>query len=119
MGKAFEVTVPRTYQFEEGFGVDITAVFDFETEAVREIDVSVVPILEDLVHLVGGVPCVPLGDGAWVPVENFERLEDEPYDDTHDLRDRFFETREEAEEHARYTKDRFDNPQPWESFITL
>ena len=38
-------------------------------------------------------------------------------DDTHDLRDKVFATKEEANKHLEYTLNRFKNPQPWEAFV--
>lgn len=38
-------------------------------------------------------------------------------DDTHDLRSRLFKTKKDAENHIKYTVDRFKKPQPWEVFV--
>lgn len=38
-------------------------------------------------------------------------------DDTHDFRSRLFETKEAAEKHVKYTMDRWEHPEVWESFV--
>jgi hypothetical protein len=128
MGRKFEITVPRTYEFREGYGVHIDVIFEdddehYYGERIHDIEVTALPIREADVSIVGGVPCVPVPDygSMFVPVENFQIMfaGDLANDDTHDLRDRWFETVGEAEAHAEYTRNRWANPQPWESFVKL
>jgi hypothetical protein len=125
MSKTFTVNVPVTFQ--EGFGVACIAkcancnpCYDDEG-VITDIEVQVVPITKALVCIVGGVPCVPLSSGgitvAYYPVENFRALTNLTADDTHDLRNRFFETEKEAQEHAQFVQRRWNNPAPWESFV--
>lgn len=120
--REFQVTTEKVQTFREGWGVAISPIHAGEDadypDAVVDIDVSVVRITEGDVAMIGNVPCVASQDlGYWCPVENFRELADLTEGDTHDLRERWFATREEAEDHARYTKERFDNPSPWESFV--
>lgn len=124
MNRIFTVTVPRDYVFTEGFGVVVTPIFEEDTgmygERISDIDVEVVAIREADVKIIGGVPCLPIpGWAHYVPVENFEEVPDLTEDDTHDLRSRWFETEDEANEHAEYTRNRWANPQAWESFVKL
>lgn len=39
--------------------------------------------------------------------------------DTHDLRDRWFPTEDEAKEHLEYTLDRWHHPAIWECFVRI
>lgn len=121
MGKQFTVTVPRDYTFEEGWGVHIISIWagDDEPERIVEIEVSVVAITEAGVRIVGGAPCVQVEDNLYCPIENFQREVSETYDDTHDLRSRWFATEDEARVHARYTRSRWENPAVWESFVQV
>ena len=55
-------------------------------------------------------------------VEQGEPFENPPamrYDDTIDLRNRWFPTLEEAQEHIDYICRQFTNPLPWESFVQI
>lgn len=120
----FTVTVPRTYTFETGWGVWFLAVYDYDEETdteggITDVDGGVVRIEASAVQIIGGSPCVLIGRRMYVPVENFERIEDETNGDTHDLRSRFFESEDDAREHLDYTLKRWANPQPWESFVRL
>lgn len=118
----FKVAVTREYTFATGYGVSITPVWSGEDETcehVADIDVQVVAINSGQVQVIGGVPCVPLGGDMFVPIENFERVEDLAYDDTHDLRDRWFPSLDAAEAHARGVRDAWEHPLPWVSFIAL
>lgn len=123
--KTFEIVTERKQTFCEGWGVAVIPVFAGDEEpfpeSVVEIEVEVVRITKSDVSIIGEIPCVanPLGSGTWIPVENFQQLEDLTEGDTHDLRDRWFATYEEAQAHAHFTKERFDHPAVWESFVCL
>lgn len=126
MGHEFEVTVtiPRTYTFETGWGVWLSPVYEWNDdtnsgEGICDVDGGVVRIDPAAVQIVGGIPCLAIGDRMFWPVENFEHIDDHANDDEHDLRSRFFETEDEARDHLAYTLTRFANPSPWESFIKL
>lgn len=120
--RTFTVQLTRTETYEEGFGVHVSPIWggeDEEVDRVVDIDVSVVPIREDLVSIVGGVACVQVYERAYSPVENFLHAEDLTQDDTHDLRSRWFATEQEAKDHAEYTLSRWAHPEPWCSFVQL
>lgn len=123
--KEFTVTVPRNFTFREGWGVLIDPVFEgdteFENDKVADIDVGIVPIREDLVEIIGNTPCMPVPevDKHFVPIENFQDVSDLWQGDTHDLRTRWFATEGEAKSHVVRTMARWNNPEPWESFICL
>ena len=115
-------TLERTYR--EGWGVSVCPIWAGEDEnpecdRIAEIEVFVIRLHPDNGRLVGSAYCMQQGDSPNVPVENFRPLDDLRTDDTHDLRDRWFATEDEARAHARYTAARWANPSPWESFIQL
>jgi hypothetical protein len=122
------VNTEHTYSIErkyrEGWGVEIVAIWagesdEPECDRISDIDVIVVRIHPDNGRTVGGVYCMAAGDNFYVPVENFRQLDDLSQDDTHDLRTRWFATEEGARAHAKFTEERWANPSPWESFVTL
>lgn len=123
--REFQVTVPRAYKFREGWGVAVDVIWEGEdedgniSERVADISVFVTEIREDRVRIVGGVPCVQVLEEYHMPVENFQEVEDLPYDDQHDLRTRWFATEEQARDHAEDVESTWRNPAPWQSFITL
>lgn len=130
--REFTVRKYRDIHVKEGWGVSITPIWDEKdiTDAetgeslgmeqfVSEIVVEVVEISEASVIDINGTPSVFLSDNDHIPVENFKDFSDIEYDDTHDLRDRWFPTKEDAERHKEYTLNRFRNPQPWEQFVML
>lgn len=125
MTREFTVSITRDYTFREGWGVYVEplwAIDEDDNESIAEITVEVLPIRESDVVVVGGAACLRLGQDAYVPVDNFERLGgpgEVEYGDTHDLRSRYFETEQEARDHAEFTEQRFRHPQPWESFIRV
>lgn len=124
MGETFTVTIPRTYTFETGWGVWLSAVYDFDEETnteggIADVDGGVVRIEASAVEIIGGAPCVLIGSRMYWPVQNFERIEDQANGDEHDLRSRFFETEDQARDHLSYTLKRWANPSPWESFVRL
>lgn len=124
MTKTFKVTQIIEHEFEGGYGVYFAPVFTGEDEpnpdAIVDVDGGIMRIAPHTVREFGGALCVVEEDGKFgIPVENFQKLDDLWTDDTHDLRDRFFETEEEAKAHLEYTLERFANPAPWESFIQL
>jgi hypothetical protein len=114
----FTLTHEVAETYHEGWGVDIIPIWG-DDERITEIDVMVVEIDAGNARLVGGAWCMPAGNGYWVPIVNFRDESDLVYDDTHDLRTRWFATAKEATDHATYTRQRWDNPSPWESFVNL
>lgn len=117
----FTVTTTRTHTFRQGWGVFVDTIYDWNEETnepngVSEIGPVVVCIVPDAVAIVGGASCIST-DFGWVPVENFANVGDLTQDDSHDLRTRWFATREEAESHAAFVRSTWDNPAPWVSFI--
>lgn len=103
-------------------GVDFYPVCDPDEDSDRIVEVisSVSRIASDTVKIVGSVPCIPLEDSvSWVPVSNFRASVDDSFGDTHDLRSRWFASEAEAREHVRWTMARWNNPQPWEVFVTI
>jgi hypothetical protein len=127
----FEVTVTKVHEFKEGWGVYVEPIYGFSDEEqergeyVADIEVAVVRIDREHTSVVGDVPCVhseSWPSNFFVPVNLFREVPDLTEDDTHDLRLRdlrlrWFATREEADEHAKYTMTRWQNPSPWESFV--
>lgn len=104
----------------DGYGVAVVAIWNGEDdERISDIEVEVVALSPKNEHYIGGVTCAQGESGMYYPVENFTAYDDLGYDDTHDLRDRWFASRSEAEEHADYTRKRWTNPSPWESFVQL
>ncbi|MGH8009584.1 MAG: hypothetical protein ACREQ3_21550, partial [Candidatus Binatia bacterium] len=104
-----------------GWSVIFTPVWDLD-DADNVVDVSstVVPVNLETVHIICGTPYVHLENEDCCPLSNLWPDEpDECAPDTHDLRSLWFATKEEAENHERYTMNRYRNPQPWESFIRL
>lgn len=93
-----------------------------EPERVSDIDTYVVEVSPETVKVVGGAVCVALeGDTGFIPCDAGQWATDSParYDDTHDLRSRLFDTKVEAEEHIKFTENRFAHPQVWESFVQV
>ena len=124
MNKEFTVVHRRQITVREGWGVEIVPLWgerEDGSEYVSEIETDVVRVAPDTIVYSSsdGVPCVQTASNFFVPVENFKDLPDLDTDDTHDLRTRWFATEYEARDHAEYTKSRFANPQPWESFVKL
>jgi hypothetical protein len=122
----FTVTTTHEHVIPEGWGVGFMVVWEGEDEPgrVSDVDVFVMRIAPDTVTVIGGAPCVrPEGGderGPWFLVVNFLTEEpDDLYDDTHDFRDRWFTTEQEANEHAEWTEKRWRNPCPWESFVQV
>lgn len=120
---SFTLSRTVTQTFTEGWGVACIPIYDGETDAISELEVVVVRITRKRCKLVGGVWCVKADDapevGPWFPVESFKVHKHLTADDTHDLRDYFFEVETEAREHAAWVQSRWEHPQPWESFIEL
>lgn len=120
MTTKFTVKVP--VEIEEGYGVWFIPVYGGEEgpEAIVDVDGGLVRIAPDTVKVSGEALVVSPENTTMIgfPVSEFQRREDlRSPDDTHDLRSRFFETREEAEEHLRYTMERWENPEPWCVFV--
>lgn len=118
----FTVLFAKLYR--PGWGVSVTPIFqtDDDTEevtGVADIHVDIVRIEESAVQIVGGVPCVRVDANFFVPLDNFQQVDDLAHDDTHDLRTRWFATEEEARAHAASVQSTWDHPKPWESFVTL
>lgn len=123
MSSEFSVTTQRTQTFRAGWGVSVVAVWsgdeDEGPERVADIDVSVVEIREDAVQIIGGAPCIQIAANMYVPIENFRELPELSEDDTHDLRDRWFATEQEARAHAANVQRTWDHPPVWVSFVRL
>lgn len=115
------ITVTRDIEVKEGWGVYFIPVWTGEEdERIVDVDAGIVRIAPDTITLRGGVLCVKAEDGdIYFPVENFRELKDLWEDDTHDLRDRWFATEQEAQEHLEYSLNRWRHPQPWESFVKV
>jgi hypothetical protein len=115
----FTLTKEVTETFDEGWGVDVVPIWDWDIdEKISEIHVSVAEIKADFAKLIGGQWCVSFdGKSLWVPIANFEHVDDLRSDDTHDLRSRWFETEAEARAHAGWVEKVWANPEPWRSFV--
>jgi hypothetical protein len=117
MTDEFTVNVPRTYR--TGWGVAVLEIWsgeDEQPERITAIEVEVVRIGISNVRIIGGAPCVSGGPDIWHPVDNFRDLPDLTTGDSHDLRDRWFATEQEAREHAARVRHEWDNPLPWQPF---
>jgi hypothetical protein len=119
----FTLSRTVTQTFTEGWGVACIPIHDGDNEGISELEVVVVRIARERCRIIGGVWCVKEDfgpdNGPWFPVENFKVHKRLTADDTHDLRDHFFEVETEAREHAAWVQNRWEHPQPWESFIEL
>lgn len=116
--------MPDQYSpYREGWGVSITPLWDENEETgaewISDIFVSVVRLSPQTEVIIGNTICAETEENFFVPMDNFQPLEDLWENDTHDLRDRWFATEREARDHAEYTERRFKNPAPWESFVKL
>ena len=107
-----------TTSYRDGWGVAVSPVWD-EDERISDIDVEVVQLAPVAEVYVPGAICTRGASGALYPMSNFQPLLDITYSDTHDLRDRWFATRAEANEYATYTLRCWEHPAPWESFVQL
>jgi hypothetical protein len=127
MSKTFTITIPRTYTYQGGWGVFVNCVYDYEDEngnelspdtaRITDIDVEVVQISEGRVAVVGGAACVFGPSEVGVPVDSFLDVPDLTEDDTHDLRSRYFPTRDAAEEWAGHVRQLWKHPNPWTAFV--
>lgn len=130
--REFTVRKYRDFTVKEGWGVNIDPIWDEKAvlnpetgevdaseEFVSDLVITVTEIRESLVIDLQGTPVIKIGNDQYVSVEDFKDFADIEYDDTHDLRDRWFPTKEAAQAHADYTLNRFRNPQPWESFVMM
>ena len=125
-------------EVERGYGVYFETIWSvylneetgemFETGMVSDIKGHIVEINEDTVIAGTDVSVVVETDDGWsddiVPVSQFERVNVEFHHvancgDTHDLRSKFFENREDAEKYLEFVVNRFYNPKPWESFVQV
>ena len=117
----FQVTTTTVHTFREGWGVAVIPLWSFrdeDNETISDLDVEVVPIREDLVIVSYGTPCVPSSTPKMLyPIANFRELDDLWQDDSHDARDRWFATEQEAREHAESVIKSWENPNPWQSFV--
>ena len=117
-------TIQRPFTYEEGWGVAVAPIWADEFDTVRvggiaDIEVSVTRIGPDMVSVLSdGMPCVRTELG-WIPVSEFRPVNDLWCDDAHDLRCRWFATRDEAESHAAYVLETWLNPEPWRNFYYL
>lgn len=107
--------------YRDGWGVHVEPIWsgEDEPEHVSDIEVALVQLAPTAEHIVGGRICARVWQDAYVPMGNFQPLEDLTGDDTHDLRSRWFASRSEAEEYAAYVERRWRNPAPWESFVQV
>ncbi len=123
MAKEFTVTRIRTITLKEGYGVWFIPVYAGEDspnpDAVVDVDAAIVRISPDTIVMLHGEPCIPIGNNCFIPAATFQEREELACDDTHDLRNRWFETEQEAREHMEYTLRRWKHPQPWESFVCI
>ena len=118
--KEFQIEVRKVVTLKEGYGTYFIPIWSSEDEdRIADVAGGVVRIAPDTVTVIGGEACVKAEDDLYIPVTEFRELEDLPYDDTHDLRNRWFASEEEAREHLEYTLSRFQNPLPWESFVEV
>jgi hypothetical protein len=118
--KQFTLTTKHEHTFTEGWGVSVDPVYSGEEDdSVADIDVTVVAIDRADAVLVGDVWCVAIAPRVYVPIDDFQHVDDLTVGDTHDLRTRWFATEEEAREHADGVEATWRNPSPWESFVTL
>lgn len=94
MGNTFTIEVPRTYTFEEGWGVVVIPIHAGEDwsdpDAVVDLDADIVRIDQAHVVVRHDEPLVEVGGGMFIPVENFAD------DQTEEYGDRWFATHVEA-----------------------
>jgi hypothetical protein len=108
--------------YRDGWGVYIEPIWggddDDPCESISDVEIEVIRLAP-----VNEAPEMPgyakLWGNFYVGMAMFKPLEDLWQDDTHDLRSRWFESRQEAIDHAEYTRRRWENPSPWESFVKL
>lgn len=120
-----KVKYDKIVEFESGYGVAFIPIWEGEDEPERivDVDAEIVEISLDNIENLNGVPHLKGGRNLnchmYYSVNHFPELENLWEGDTHDLRDRWFATKEEAEEHMNFTLERFQHPQPWESFVKI
>jgi hypothetical protein len=121
MNETHRVSWMKTLEYEEGWGVAWTSIWNHETQSLSGVEGEVIALFPENVQVVGEVPCMRSANDVnmYHPIENFRHLDDLDVGDTHDFRDRWFATKEAAEEHYKHTMERFKNPQPWEAFVTF
>jgi hypothetical protein len=105
--KYVQVVIPRTYNVPVGYWhVSFLPVWDCNDDTGREwiaeVDVEVRRVTTEDTNL---------ADMSTATNSDHTNV------DTHDFRARLFETKADAAAHAKYTVDRFSNPQPWEAFV--
>jgi hypothetical protein len=123
----FTITTTTEHTYREGWGVSVMPIWEGEDEPERisDIEVGVTHITADRVRVLDGTtPCVPFDEsmrtdsnGPWIPVENYRDELDAVNNDSHDLRDHWFKTEQEARDHASSVLAQWQNPQPWQSFV--
>lgn len=117
---SFELTTTRIITVRDGWGVVCVPIWaGEESEGIAEVEVFVVPIIRDNCREIAGAWCVAADDNCWIPVEQFQELDELTQDDSHDFRTRWFATFVEATAHATSVRQRWANPAPWESFVAL
>lgn len=120
MSETFEFEFTTTATIRAGWAAWFMPIWDADTDTIAELEAGVAQVTPGNLRAVGGAVCAqPEGESWWLPCQPEHFATDEVHDDTHDLRARLFDTREEAEAHVRDTLDRFANPAPWESFVQL
>lgn len=101
----------------DGWGVWVEIICDDE-DRISDIEVGVVNLSPVNWHYgIDGIICAKVDDNYSIPVGNFKDHEDLWQDDTHDLRNRWFRSKFEAEEYAKSVMDTWKNPEPWRSFV--
>ncbi len=121
---AFTVSIPKT--ITPGWGVWVDVIWDGDDEemvSVSDCEVIVMEISKQTVFVDNGIVWVELNrgecDSLRFPVDRFARVDDLHQDDTHDLRCRWFETEQQAIDHAQSVQQTWANPNPWTSFVAL
>jgi hypothetical protein len=119
--ETFTVAVTTEVTITRGWAAWFMPLYD-DDDTIATVEAGVAEVTESTVRVLpSGVPCVqPEGESWWLPCAASDWATDElAHDDTHDLRNRIFPTRAAAEEHVRAVLDRWEHPQPWESFVRV
>lgn len=109
-------------ELDSGYGVWFSPIFGApdtpEEDTVVEVYGGIVEISPDTVKVATNVePYVEVEQYCHMAATSFRRYEDLQTDDTHDLRNRLFDTKQEARQHLEHTLETFNNPLPWQTFI--
>ena len=118
----FEIRYDKLIKIEEGWGVLFDPTYSESDENDRVVDITpyLFEINRNTVKIYGNVPCVESVKGISIaPVDLFKNLKDLDVDDTHDFRPRWFKNKADAVDYITYTVNRWNNPEPWESFVEM